>query len=78
MRRASVAALSLSLGLCLGIVPLTAAQGPGGVGVAVPYTDSDGITHGTVMLKTLSDPFVDFTPGSDPATTKRGRCGCTR
>ena len=67
MRRALAAALSLCLGLCLGIVHLAAAQGPGGVGVAVPYTDTDGITHGTVMIKTVTDPFTDFSPGADPA-----------
>jgi len=71
MRRALVAAVALSFGFCLGVGQLAAAQGAGGIGVAVPYTDSDGITRGTVMVKDVADPFTGFATGQDPQAGSR-------
>src|SRR3954465_7694060 len=64
MRRALATALAFSIPLSAIAAHVAMAQG--GVGTAVPYTDADGINHGTVTIKEVDDPFVGFDP-SQPA-----------
>lgn len=71
LRRAIVVALWLVLGLVSG-GQLVASQDTGqGIGTPIPYTDTDGITHGTVTVKQMEDPFTGFEPSSPPADGMR-------
>jgi hypothetical protein len=64
-RRTIVVALWLVLGLVPGGLQMVAAQDAGpGIGNAIPFTDSDGITYGSVTIKQLEDPFTGFDPAS--------------
>ena len=42
-------------GLLVGAAMAAHAQAP--IGTEVPYTDADGLTRGTVLIKELGDPF---------------------
>lgn len=74
MRTRAIAILGTAV-LVLGLVgtpavaqspSATAAPAVAGTGVAVPFTDSAGVTHGTVMVKAITDPFTDIDPASPP------------
>jgi len=69
MRRAFAGALALSIALSAAVVHLAAAQG--GVGVAVPFVDADGINHGTITIKEIDDPFTAFEPSQPPDAGSR-------
>ncbi len=64
MRR-TVRSVALSLALVPGLLvgPGIAARAQAGVGTEVPYVDAEGVTHGTVLIKEVGDPFT----GADPA-----------
>jgi hypothetical protein len=51
----------LPISMLVGIASATSAQGDG-VGPDVPISDEGGVTHGTVTVRELEDPF----PGADP------------
>jgi len=74
--RSAVISLAAMLILGAGAVPVAAqspstAPGATVTPVAVPYIDADGVTHGTVTVKTIEDPFAGFDPGAPPPEGQR-------
>jgi hypothetical protein len=66
-RRAAAAALVLALVLVPSLAAEVVAQDtPGGVGQPVPYVDGEGVTHGTVTVQDVADPFTGFNPDRPP------------
>jgi len=35
--------------------------------LSVPYVDSEGVTHGTVTVRSIADPYTEFDPNYPPA-----------
>lgn len=66
MRRTSrvfIAGLLVAQGLLVGAsIPATFAQSGATVGTEVPLVDDQGVTHGTIQVKELNDPFTGFDP----------------
>ncbi len=65
MRRISrvfIAGLLVTQGLVVGAVPTVLARSGPTVGTEVTYTDDQGVTHGTIQVKELNDPFTGFDP----------------
>jgi hypothetical protein len=66
-RRSLTIGLSIALALPLAGASLVAAQEAApGIGTPVPYTDPEGVTHGTVTIDEVADPFEDFDPERPP------------
>lgn len=42
-----------------------------GTPVAVPYVDGAGVTHGSVLIRSIEDPFTGFDPASPPPEGQR-------
>jgi hypothetical protein len=63
---AILGSVALVLGLVAGPVVAQEASPAPGAPVAVPFTDSAGVTHGTVTIKSVADPFTDIDPASPP------------
>lgn len=64
MRR-MVRSVALSLALVPGLLvgPGMAVRAQSGVGTEVPFVDPEGLTHGTILVKEVGDPYK----GADPA-----------
>lgn len=69
--RALFASLLVASSLLAGGAAVSLAQAEAGVGVEVPYVDNDGIARGTVELRQLDDPFVDFDASAPPEAGNR-------
>jgi hypothetical protein len=41
------------------------------VGTAVPYSEADGVTRGTITIREIADPFTAFDPGGPPPEGQR-------
>ncbi|MFN8519579.1 MAG: DUF4352 domain-containing protein [Chloroflexota bacterium] len=73
MRRTArllVALLVIVNAVLVGTVPSVLAQAAPSVGTEVPLVDDQGVTHGTIQVKQLDDPFAG-TPDSPPAAGSR-------
>ncbi len=69
-------AVLVSLALAFGIVaatglPAVAEDPPTTPGSGIEYVSSDGSQVGTITVREVADPFVDFAPGASPALDQR-------
>lgn len=77
--RLMTVAAAVSFAACLVAWPAIAqdpSTGPAtpaepGTPVAVPYVDSAGVTHGSVLVRAIEDPFTGFDAGSPPPEGQR-------
>lgn len=63
---AILGSVTLVLGLVAGPVAAQDTSPAPGEPIAVPYTDSAGVTRGSVMIRSVADPYTDLDPGSPP------------
>lgn len=73
MRRTArwfVAALLVVPGLLLGASPMALAQDVA-AGPEVQFVADDGVVHGTIQVKELHDPFLDFDPARPASAGQR-------
>lgn len=73
MRRTTrllAAALVALIAATVGVGPVLSQAGPT-VGTEVPVVDDTGITHGTIQVKELDDPFTAFDPSRPAAPGSR-------